>query len=208
LRLPQSSKSTEAGTVQPALHCAASLVDALGDLALPYISDLINDMVLAELSNYLIMCLQSIAECVPAQQNEIEDRMLQGVSMCLAGRSNVYDPLASFKASVLAGGSQLAQRNSPDRQESLVVLDDFVYDPMSGGMHALADAGTEYPCVTIDMADSPNSVKALVLGLKTLASFGGTIGKVSTSGGMVPLLPFVQDVAGYIRRMKSAKRQR
>lgn len=195
LRLPLSSKTTEASTVKPALHCAASLVEALGDLALPYISDLINDMFRAGLSNDLILCLQSIAECVPAQQNEIEDRMLQGVSICLAGKRNVYDPLASFKASVLGGGRQLAQRNSSDRQGARVVHEDSVYDQMSGGVHSLADVGTENPSVAINMAHDPHSVKALVLGLETLSLFGGTMGKVSTSGGMVPLLPFVQDVA-------------
>jgi hypothetical protein len=194
LRLPPSSKSTEASTVKPALHCAASLVEALGDQALPYISDLVNDMFRAGLSNDLILCLQSIAECVPAQQNEIEDRMLQGISMCLAGRLNVCDPVASFKASVRGRGIHLAQRNAVDRQPSYSMHEDFAYNPMGGGIHSLADAGTESPSAIINMADDARTVKSLVLGLETLASFGVTMGKVTTSSGIVPLLPFVQDV--------------
>lgn len=196
LRLPlPSSKSSEPSTVKPALRCAASLVEALGDLALPYVSDLINDMFRAGLSNDLILCLRSIAECIPAQQNEIEDRMLQGVSATLAGRRNIYDPLAAFEASVRGQGAHLAHRIRSDRHDARSQHDDFAYDPRSGGIHALADMGTETPCVTINMADDPSTVKSLVLGLDTLASFGGKEGKVTTSGGMVPLLPFVKDVA-------------
>ena len=79
--------------LRPALHCGANLVAALGDLAKPFLSDLIDDMFRAGLSNDLIKCLQSIAQCAPEKQAEIEDRMLQEVSVCLAG---MREPLSSI----------------------------------------------------------------------------------------------------------------
>ncbi len=87
-------------TLCPALHCATSLIAALGDLAKPYIPELIDEMFQAGLSNDLIKCCQSIAHCVPDQQDVIEDRMLQEVSICLAGIRDGYDPLST---SLVAG---------------------------------------------------------------------------------------------------------
>jgi serine/threonine-protein kinase mTOR len=193
LRPPQ--KGFDGNTVKPALHCAARLVEALGDLALPYIFDLIDDMFRAGLSHDLIQCLQSIAECVPAQQNNIEERMLRGVSMCLAGRGNVYDPLESFKLSVFQAGGQSLARSIIFRAQFRSKPHDFVFDPVSGGFYAHADTGTENPMISINMSTDQKVVRDLVLGLETLSSFGGTMGKVATSGGIVPLLPFVKDVA-------------
>jgi Domain of unknown function (DUF3385) len=190
LRLPSSNKNSEASTVKPALHCAASLVEALGDLALPYIPNLIDVMFEAGLSNDLIWCLQSISMCVPARQNEIEDRMLQGVSLCLAGQQ--YNPRTS---SVSGGQINNVIRPDNNRHGNRSLSDDIIYDPISGGIHSIADLGTENVGIMINMAIDVTAVKSLVLGLETLASFGGTTGKVSTSEGMVPLLPFVKEVA-------------
>ena len=200
LRHSPSAKGSESRIVKPALHCAANLVEALGDLALPYISDLIDDMFRAGLSHDLIQSLQSIAECVPEQQNDIEDRMLQGVSICLAGTSNVYDPLASFKASV-----RCARQNYYEAIVNGKRQDDF----SRTREQAVADSGTESPSVSIDMSENPETIKSLVLGLETLASFGGVMGKVATkSAGMVPLLPFVQDVvARYLSHPSEEVRQ-
>lgn len=177
---PPTVRSTGTSTLTPALNCAANLVEALGDLALPYITDLIDVMFRAGLSNDLIQCLHSIAQCVPAQQNQIEDRMLQEVSLCLAGIRDVYDPQASFRASALRARALQNVRNSYTTHDRV---------------HASADSGTETSQVRINMSDSPETVGALALSLQTLASFGGLMGKVTTSGAVVPLLPFVQDVA-------------
>ena len=70
IQYSQSSKGIESLTFKSALHCAASLVEALGDLALMYIPNLIDKMFEAGLSNDLIQCLQSISACVPAQQSD------------------------------------------------------------------------------------------------------------------------------------------
>ena len=189
IQYSQSNKGTEPSTIKPALHCAASLVEALGDLGLPYIPNLIDKMFEAGLSNDLIQCLQSISACAPAQQSDIEDRMLQGVSLCLAGRR--YDPRASLTPSKLLG-SLSSPYNNPQEPR---YHHDYIYDPMSGGIHSFADEGTESVGITINMSTDRTAIKSLVLGLETLSSFGGLSGNVSTSVGMIPLLPFVKDVA-------------
>lgn len=168
-------------TLSPSLHCAANLVEALGDLALPYIGDLINEMFSAGLSSDLIRCLHSIAQCVPGQQSEIEERMLQEVSYCLTGMRDEYDPLASFHAAALESRAHRNVRNrkrvSNDRDLSI------------------ADSGSELQeMLRIDRSEDPSTIKALVHSLQTLAFFGRVNGGVTTSGVVIPLLPFVQDV--------------
>jgi Domain of unknown function (DUF3385) len=187
LRPAVSGKISDTSTVRPSLHCAACLVEALGNLSLPYLPQLIDDMFRAGLSNDLIRCLQLIAEVVPEQHDPIEQRMLQGVSVCLAGMRNMYDPLASFRAYVRTKGENELR---PHPTNTLLH-----YDPISGGVHSVVDTGTESSSVVINMSIDPLSVRSLCLSLQTLASFGGTMGNVTTFGANVPLLPFVQDVA-------------
>lgn len=158
-------------SLSPVLHCAANLVAALGDLAKPYVSDLIDDMFRAGLSNDLIHCLQSIAQCVPDQQEVIEDRMLQEVSICLAGLRDVYDPLSSTVTSKIP----------------------VAFQTTNGSRLNGLGAGSEK--IRIEMSSEPAVVHSLVLSLQTLSSFGGTIRKTKASGSAVPLLPFVQRVA-------------
>lgn len=67
--------------LSPALKCAANLVQALNDMALPYISDLINDIFRAGLTHDLISALHAIAQFVPEQQSNIENRLLQETSL-------------------------------------------------------------------------------------------------------------------------------
>lgn len=166
---PVSSRSVGAATLSPALHCASNLVEALGETALPFITDLIDEMFRSGLSNDLIRCLHSIAQSLPAQQSDIEDRMLQEISVCLAGMRDVYYPLASFKSSFLQGRT---------------------------------------PLVTINMSKSRDVVRSIVLSLQTLASFGDAMGRVTTSGAVVPLLPFVQEVvAKYLSHPSSEVRR-
>jgi serine/threonine-protein kinase mTOR len=65
LLLSKSRKNLDISTVIPALHCASSLVQALGDLAVPYIPKLIDKLFEAGLSNNVISCLQIITVNVP-----------------------------------------------------------------------------------------------------------------------------------------------
>ncbi|CAB9503979.1 protein kinase mTOR [Seminavis robusta] len=163
-------------TLSPALECAANLVQALDDMALPYISDLINDMFRAGLTTELINALHAIAQCVPGQQSVIENRLLQETSLILAGMPSardICDPLRGLKSSH-------CQRKSGRRQL-----------PQQNGSASSARSNK----ITINMADDPRTVKALVLSLQTLGSFGDHMGRVTTAGAVVPLLPFVQEVA-------------
>ena len=177
------SASTGTNMLSPALHCAANLVEALGDLALPYTANLIDDMFRAGLSTDLIRCLHSMARCVPAQQSRIQERMLQEVSFCLAGTRDVYHPLASFQRSSFWRTD--SYKNAPGRTRPEIRA------------LANADGGTEKTdgMIRINMANDEATVATLVLSLQTLASFGGTTVRVSSSGAVVPLLPYVQEVA-------------
>ena len=107
-----------------ALHCAADLVKALGQLADPYLGELINDMFTSGLSEDLIGCLHAIAATVPSQQSVVEDRLLQEVSLCLAGTPNaadICDPLSGYHCT---GGALKHAFSMSDRPEttSKVVL--------------------------------------------------------------------------------------
>lgn len=171
-------------TLRPVLHCAASLVSALGDLAMPYIPDLINEMFRAGLSNDLIQCLQSIALSIPDQQEDIENRMLQEVSLCLAGVRGFYGPRS------LSDGLRVVPV-LPDKEAVLVL----------GGKSVGAQ-------VTMNMSEKSEVVSSLVLSLQTLASFGGTIRKDNIPLNFVSLLPFVQDVASqYLNHPSSEVRR-
>jgi FKBP12-rapamycin complex-associated protein len=137
----------------------------------------------AGLSGDLIRCLHSIAQCVPEMQSDIEERILQEVSYCLAGMRDKYDPLAPFQASALE-----ARARENIRKRKHVVRN--TEHP------AASDEGTEiHDKIRINRSGDPETVKALVLSLQTLAFFGGMKGGVTTAGAVIPLLPFVQDVA-------------
>lgn len=177
-----STHKTTSGMHIAAFHCAADLVEALGDTAFPYITGLINDMFRAGLSNDLIQCLHAIAECVPAQQSVIEDRLLQEVSVCLAGIKSARD-VCDLLLPLRAAASPMVR--------SLNQGDEHDLDATS----SQADAGTEPPRVRINYSNRPEVVRDLVLSLKTLGTFGDSMGRVTTCGAVVPLLPFVQNVA-------------
>jgi serine/threonine-protein kinase mTOR len=184
-------RSTGLGTHIPSLQCAAFLVEALGELAHPHIPDLINEMFEAGLSNDLLLCLQAIAHCVPAQQNVIENRLLQEVSLALAGTRDVYNqPLTRFRSATLDSSTlQVLQGNFSD------VGAIEIYDMR--------------PCpVQINMHSEPHTVLSLVLSLKTLASFGSMVGRIAAQERMMPLLPFVQEVAAqYLQHPSREVRQ-
>jgi hypothetical protein len=165
-------------------HCAADLIEALDEMALPYVPALIDDMFRAGLSNDLIQCLHSIAWCIPEQQSVIEDRLLQEVSMCLAGIKSAQEACDATAPSATRGRGQTMNEDELDK-----------------GGTARRDTPThnsiESPRVRINMSSSPQDVNDLVLSLHTLGSFGDSIGRVTTSEGVVPLLPFVQKVGSH-----------
>jgi tetratricopeptide (TPR) repeat protein len=183
--LKSSSQSSKKNTPEihiAAFHCAADLVEALNEMALPYMSALIDDMFRAGLSNDLIQCLHAIAECIPEQQSIIEDRLLQAVSMCLAGMKSARDACESIVPS-LAGPMTRMGRGLTLNEDEL----------MAGG--TTRGVASDSPRVRINTSNNPRVVDDLVLSLQTLGSFGDSIGRVTTSEGVVPLLPFVQKVA-------------
>lgn len=186
---PQSGTGSE--TLSPALKCAANLVQALDEMALPFITDLINDMFRAGLTHDLINALHAIAQCVPEQQSTIENRLLQETSLILAGMSSakdICDPLGTFRKNAVC-----------DKQETV---------DRDGWQSNTADPSCRKHRISINMADDPGTVRALVLSLQTLGSFGDQMGRVVASGAIVPLLPFVQDVAAKYLSHPSSKVRR
>lgn len=185
LRRPRPGSSTRGistDTRNAALNCGADLVEALGPTADPYILALINDIFESGLSEDLIHCLHAIAVSVPSQQALIEDRLLQEVSLCLAGTPSaaaICNPLFAFKAAMAS-------------------LDNSPVSPSLGTSATQtteAAAKDEAPRVEINMSNRPEEITKLILSLFTLGSFGDDDGKVTTSGTVVPLLPFVHRVA-------------
>jgi len=59
----------------------------------------------------------------------------------------------------------------------------------------MGDEVIEMPRIQISMSDKKDTVERIVLSLRTLGSFGDSSGTVTTSNRVVPLLPFVRDVA-------------
>lgn len=178
----QSGPGTE--ILGPALKCAANLVQALNVMALPYITDLINEMFRAGLTHDLISALHAIAQCVPEQQRLIENRLLQTTSVILAGMSSAKDICDPFRSSLNYGTTAgKYPRDSPS------------WDSGKTNGRSAADAASTRRQITINMSDNAETVRALVLSLQTLATFGDPMGRVITSGAVVPLLPFVKNVA-------------
>ena len=172
---PSSQKSAVMHVA--AFHCAADLIKALGGASEPYINDLIDDMFSAGLSNDLIKCLHAIAECVPEQQNIIEDRLFQEISICLAGIQSarvLCDPLLYTQSTAKPPRILLVDSsNSPPPIESRI----------------------EDLTIRINMSSNPSTVRGLVLSLQTLGTFGDYMDRVTTFDSVVPILPFVQNVA-------------
>ncbi len=183
-----------------ALHCAAHLVEALGEKAHPFIDNLINDMFEAGLSEDLIHCLHTIAVCVPEQQHAIEDRLLQGVSQCLAGINSakeICDPLGTFLPSAASEtmSGRLVGRNDDESFARIESVQSPRKRPTQAKLVNNADLASEIRRISVNMSDDPDVVGDLVLSLRTLGSFGDERGRVTTSGVVLPLLPFVRYVA-------------
>ena len=179
----RSTSSSRKSTVIhiAAFHCAADLIKALGEMAQPYISGLIDDMFGAGLSNDLIQCLHAIAQCVPEQQNIIEDRLFQEVSICLAGIKSarvLCDPLLFMQPSSEGNYKQPPRISFVNGRQLSTIKD-----------------GTDDPIIRINISSNPSVIKGLVLSLQTLGTFGDYMGRVTTFDSVVPILPFVQNVA-------------
>lgn len=115
-----SSRGVNADTRSAALNCGADLVEALGSVADPYIPDLINDMFASGLSADLIVCLHAVAVCVPSQQSVIEDRLLQEVSLCLAGTPSaraLCNPLSFMQSDGSITAIPTVQINMSDKHD-------------------------------------------------------------------------------------------
>jgi hypothetical protein len=189
----RSTTSSRQSTIMhvSAFHCAVDLVEALGDTARPYIDGLIDDMFGAGLSNDLIQCLHAIAECVPERKSVIEDRLFQAVSMCLAGIPSPRDLCDPLVATQVVSGTWSRRRIEQISDD----LDPSNITKRDGRSYLQAENSICDSTIRINISSSPQVVKSLVLSLQTLGTFGDSMGRVSTYGSVVPILPFVENVA-------------
>lgn len=127
-----------ASIVSAALFCASNLVEALGDSAIPYLEDLIDKMFQAGLSIDLIQCLHAIAQFIPTKESEIEDRMLQEVSLSLAGVRNLYS-FGSVSSSSMWSGS--LQTNASGLVSVNMARDPASVQALVLSLHTLASFG-------------------------------------------------------------------
>jgi len=84
-----------------ALHCGADLVQALGEHSREFVPDLLECMFETGMSRDLILCLRAIASRLPAEKLAIEDRLLEEISVCLAGTTTIRaicDPFRQSRA--------------------------------------------------------------------------------------------------------------
>lgn len=194
-------------TRTPALFCAADLVEALGTMAEPFLPDLINDMFGSGLTEDLIDCLHSISASMPSQQAEIEDRLLQEMSTCLAGTTaadRICDPLSFFGQGFFA--NELVPWNIARREDLIPRKEGRPVTLYVSGSEKITDRNnsvggaemaTEIAPLRINMSDDPEVIPNLVLCLGTLAGLGENNGLVKIKGSLVPILPFVRDVVSH-----------
>jgi hypothetical protein len=155
-----------------ALHCGADIIEALGaEASKPYIDGILNSMFQSGLSDDLISCLRSIAGSLPAKAYDIENRLLQELSLSLAGTTavkEICDPLFAL----------------PFNADFDIDTDEVF----------IAHRHRPSPSISINMRENPEAIMKLVLSLRTLRSFGNIQSRKGLS-----LLPFVRDaVAQYL----------
>ncbi len=155
-----------------ALHCGADLVQALGSYAEPYVANLLNRMFQSGLSEDLICCLHSIAHFLPSETTFIENRLMQELSLTLAGTKGVKqlcDPLQAF----------------PEPLEEAPVRD-----------YVMVESSKSSPSITIDMSQSEDTIVKLTLSLRTLGTLLNMKGGEDSSQRAFgwTLLPFIRDV--------------
>ncbi len=157
-----------------ALHCGADLVQALGSYAEPYVSGLLDDMFQSGLCEDLICCLHAIAYFLPSKMTYIENRLMQELSLGLAGTTAVKqlcDPLHASPNFLFL--------------EEVGKSDFVVLQPTSCP-----------PSITINMSQDTEVVVKLVLSLRTLGTLLNMKGGLTSSQGALgwTLLPFIRDV--------------
>lgn len=191
----KSNMSNPENVQSEALRCAAALVNALGKHAAPYIPDLLDDMFRSGLSSNLIGCLHAIAEMIPSETNNIENRLLQELSLCLAGTVKVddlCDPLG-FK-----------RRNTSDKVEHHHGNSSRAIESATSGLlpptnnrepNNTATDRTNCALPMINMSEETDVVTKVVLSLRTLGSFWNVMGGRSIFYGTVgTILPFIRNV--------------
>lgn len=203
----QGSRGVSSDTHRSALYCAADLVQALGHMSEPFLPELVNCMFGSGLAEDLIDCLHSISASMPSYQAEIEDRLLQEISMCLAGTAaadQICDPLSFFGADFFA--DELVPRNiayadqiqrSEGRPITLHVGTNQEKTSDRKRSFSGAESATERAMIRINLADDSKIICTIVLCLRTLGSFGERDGRVKIKGSFVPILPFVRDVVSH-----------
>ena len=164
------SSSTGKPVLNSVLMCASDLVSSLGKV--PLLESLLEEMFKSGLSQDLIYSLQRISDRVPECKGLIEERMLQEVSLSLAGLRNVYS--SSVVGESVAAGRLLKAANRRLRGASIA-------ENSSLNISINRDTGDE-------------SVHALVLSLQTLASFAGNERAGGPTGTTLYMLPFLRDV--------------
>ena len=102
----KQSGGVSADTRSEALHCGADLVQALGEHSRDYVTDLLECMFATGLSRDLILCLRAIASRLPSEKFAIEDRLLEEISVCLAGTSAVKQICDPFRQSRAKDGER------------------------------------------------------------------------------------------------------
>ncbi len=155
-----------------ALHCGADLVQGLGSYAEPYVANLLNGMFQSGLCEDLICCLHSIAHFLPSETTFIENRLMQELSLTLAGTKAVQqlcDPLQA----------------SPKPLEEAPYRD-----------YVMIESSNTAPSITIDMSQSEATIMKLTLSLRTLGTLLNMNSAQEPSRGTFgwTLLPFIRDV--------------
>ena len=151
-------------------------------------------------------------------QRAIEDRLIQEISICLAGTPaahQICDPLcasSSFRGSFRTNKSESLSAHGTleyvDGRPAILFINKKEMQSERKSSVSGAEMATESAKVLINMSEKPDVVSNLVLSLKTLGFFSENNGLVTIRGKLVPVLPFVRDVAGHYLRHPSAEVRR
>ena len=86
----QKNQPNAIGSRSEVLDCLSNMAEALGEMAVPYIPDLVENLFqFGGLCENVITCLRSIATSIPSEQSYIEKRLLNEISICLTGTKSL-----------------------------------------------------------------------------------------------------------------------